>query len=208
MGNMKLKRAPGLVRISHTFEGRNKQTQTLSELRSLRCGYFREHGINGENCVCAVPARHGDLVSAYCEKCAPESYEEGATQLGVSYHSRARPAMIGEVIVVLEDGVKLHIRATPRDGQLELASSITFSEIGDDDTFTYNSKEVAEQVIVQILHQEVRRVDLVQQLEDGASLLVDPHFFKETTLKKRFRADVTTRQYTLLLISARVIDSP
>ena len=46
--------------------------------------------------------------------------------------------MIGKVIVVLEDGVNLHIRATPRDGQLELASSIVFSEIGDVDTFTYN----------------------------------------------------------------------
>ena len=57
-----------LSRTSHTFVGRNEQTQTLPELRSLCCGYSREHGINGENCVCAVPARLCDLVPA-CEKC-------------------------------------------------------------------------------------------------------------------------------------------
>jgi hypothetical protein len=56
-----------LARISRTFVGRNEQTQTLPELRSLHHGYFREHGINGENCVCAVPARLDDLVPAFWE---------------------------------------------------------------------------------------------------------------------------------------------
>ena len=51
------------------FVGRNEQTPNLPELRSLRRGCFREHGINAENCVCAVPARLCDLVPAYCEKC-------------------------------------------------------------------------------------------------------------------------------------------
>ena len=57
-----------LTRISHTFVGRNERTQTLPELRSMCCGYSREQGINGENCVRAVPARLCDLVPA-CEKC-------------------------------------------------------------------------------------------------------------------------------------------
>ena len=58
-----------LVRISHTLVGRNEQTPKLPELWSLRRGHFREHGITGENWVCAVPARFCDLVAAYCEKC-------------------------------------------------------------------------------------------------------------------------------------------
>ena len=61
--------AQQLARISHTFEGRNEQTQTLPELRSLHYGCSREHGINREDCVCAVPAKLCDLVPAYCEKC-------------------------------------------------------------------------------------------------------------------------------------------
>jgi len=56
------------ARISHAFVGRTEQTHTLPELRSLHYGYFREDGINGENCVCAVPARLRDLVPAYGEK--------------------------------------------------------------------------------------------------------------------------------------------
>jgi hypothetical protein len=48
----RLKRAQGkigtsLAHIPHTLvEGRNEQTRTLPELRSLRCGYVREYGFN------------------------------------------------------------------------------------------------------------------------------------------------------------------
>ena len=55
--------------VSQVLVGRNEQTPNLPELRSLRCDYFREHVINGENCICAVPATLCDLVPAYCEKC-------------------------------------------------------------------------------------------------------------------------------------------
>ncbi len=58
-----------LARISHTFVGRNEQTPTLPELRSLRCAHLRQHGVKRKNRVCAVPARLCDLVPAYCEKC-------------------------------------------------------------------------------------------------------------------------------------------
>ena len=110
------------------------------------------------------------------------------------------------VIQVLEEGFALHVRATPADGRIELASRITFSEIDDVADFTFKLSGVAEPATIQIPHQQIRQIDLAQQIEDGASLLVDPYFFQETTLKKRFRADVTDRRYTLVLISACVID--
>ncbi len=51
---------PAILRVV----GRNEQTPTLPELRPLRHGHLRQHGVNREAQVCAVPAMPCDLVAA------------------------------------------------------------------------------------------------------------------------------------------------
>ncbi len=58
------------ARISHAIVvGRNEQTLTLPQRRSLRYGHLRQHGVTRETRVCAVPARLCGLVPAHLEKC-------------------------------------------------------------------------------------------------------------------------------------------
>ena len=107
------------------------------------------------------------------------------------------------IIRVLEDGFTIQLKASLHgDDQLEIDSEITFSQIGDVDEFTFQS------TTVQIPEHHVRQVRLSKTIDDAATLLIDPHFFKEQTVKRRFRSPVTTRQYTVVLLTPRIIQNP
>lgn len=104
------------------------------------------------------------------------------------------------IIKVLEEGLTIDVRATlERDGRLGFDSQITFSRIGDVDTFTFQS------ATVQIPEHHSRQIRLSRVVDDQATILIDPHFYEEEISKKRFRSPVTTRRYTLLFLTARIV---
>jgi|GEM_PF-4135727 len=109
------------------------------------------------------------------------------------------------VIEVLEDGMTIDLKADLLAGdQLQISSAIKFNRIGDVDTFTFDTDEVSG-VSVQIPEQHTRNVRLGAKLAGGETLLIDPHFFTEETVKRRFRKDKTVRKYTLILVTPRII---
>ena len=113
---------------------------------------------------------------------------------------RDKSTAMQPIIKVLEDGLTVQLRASLRDdNQLDIDSEITFRQIGEVDDFTFQSSTL------QIPEQHIRQVRLSKTVGDGTTLLIDPHFVKEQTVKRRFRGDVTTRQYTLLFLTPRVI---
>lgn len=110
------------------------------------------------------------------------------------------------IIRVLEDGLTIQLRASLHgDDQLDIDSEITFNRIGNVDEFTFQSHYSGEETTVQIPEQHMRQVRLSKTIDDGATLLIDPHFFKEKTINKRFRSPVTTRQYTIVLLTPSII---
>lgn len=104
------------------------------------------------------------------------------------------------IVRVFEDGLTIQLCATLRgDDQLEMRSHITFSQIGDVDEFTF------QETTVQIPEQHLRQVHVSKVIDDEATLLIDPHFVTEVATPKRFRTFAVSRQYTIVLLTPRII---
>ncbi|MFC1758709.1 hypothetical protein ACFL2H_08065 [Planctomycetota bacterium] len=113
------------------------------------------------------------------------------------------------VITVLEEGLSLKIRVSVLgEDAMHVDTSVTIGEIGDVDEFTFETAEQANGTTVQIPEYLQRIVRVSKNLREGKSLLIDPHFFHETVLKRRFRRDITTRKYTIVILTPRIIQQP
>ena len=111
------------------------------------------------------------------------------------------------IIQVLEDGTSMNLTASLQDNdQLDIEGEFTFKRIGDVDHFTFQSPEVEEGITVQIPEHHVRHVRISKAVDQGATLLIDPHFVEEKTTKKRFRRPVTKRDFTIVLLTPRIVD--
>ena len=110
------------------------------------------------------------------------------------------------VITVLEEGVSMQIRVSTTEGdRMQVDSHVTMGEIGEVDEFTFDSGDQLSGTTVQIPELLERVVRVSKALEGGQSLLIDPHFFTEETVKRRFRRDVTTRKFTVVILTPRII---
>jgi len=110
------------------------------------------------------------------------------------------------VITVLEDGLSLKVTATAvGDNEVQMDSNVTFSEIGDVDEFTFDSPSQLNGTTVQIPKYIERKVEVSKRIRSGRSLIIDPHFVTKTLTKRLFRSDVITREYTILILTPRVV---
>ncbi len=111
------------------------------------------------------------------------------------------------VIKVLEEGLTIKLRASLQDDdQLDIDSVVTSRKIGDVDSFTFKLDESCEEATtIQLPEENVGQVHVSMVVEDGATLLIDPHFVKEEATKKRWGRQVTTRHYTMLMLTPSVI---
>ena len=113
------------------------------------------------------------------------------------------------IITVLEDGLSMRIKASVvGEDEVHLDSKVTLGEIGDVDTFTFETPGKFNGTSVQIPEYTTRTVNVSKKLLNDQSLIIDPHFVTEKVTKRRFRSDVTTREYTIVILTARVIEQP
>lgn len=110
------------------------------------------------------------------------------------------------VITVLEDGLSMNINAAVvGDEDIQLNSSVSFGEIGEVETFTFETPGKFSGTSVQIPEYTVRKVSISKKLLRDQSLIIDPHFVTEKVTKRRFRSDIITRKYTIVILTAQVI---
>lgn len=110
------------------------------------------------------------------------------------------------VVEVLEEGLMIRLSASLHgENELDINSVIVSRRIGDVDSFTFKFDESCEETTVQVPEQHVNQVHVSKIVDDGATLLVDPHFVKEETVKKSWGRSSTTRRYTMLMFTPRVI---
>ena len=109
------------------------------------------------------------------------------------------------IITVLEDGLTLQLRPSLLDGNVHIDGEITLSTVGDVAKFTFGEADPHRGTTVQIPEFRQQRVHLSKTVQAGQSLLVDPHFARKTVVKRRFRGDLTTREFTVMVLTATVI---
>ncbi len=110
------------------------------------------------------------------------------------------------IITILEEGISMQIRVSHSEGErMQIDSNVTMGEIRDVDEFTFESGGEDAGTTVQIPELLERVVRVSSALNDGQSLLIDPHFSKEKTVKRRFRRAVTTREFTVVILTPRII---
>ncbi len=110
------------------------------------------------------------------------------------------------IITVLEDGLKIRIKATAdAKNEVQLESKVTFGEIGNVEEFTFETPGKFNGTTVQIPEYSERNVNISKKLASDQSLIIDPHFYTEKVTKRRFRSDVTTREYIIVILTPRVI---
>ena len=110
------------------------------------------------------------------------------------------------VISVLNEGFNLKLSTTiSGDGQVNVNAVLTQSEIGEVEEFTFGEKTDGTSVTVQIPEHKTRSAHVVRSLGEGESLLIDPHFFTKTVTKRRFRSDIIAREFTVAILTPRVI---
>ncbi len=109
------------------------------------------------------------------------------------------------VITVLEDGLRLQLHAVAEgDDRIHMDSNVIFGEVGDVEEFTFDGPGEAVGTTVQIPKYIQRSVEVSKRLRNGQSLIIDPHFVSEEVTKRRFRSDVVTRKYTIVILTPRV----
>ena len=110
------------------------------------------------------------------------------------------------VVEVLEEGLMISLSASLHgENRLDINSVIVSRRVGDVDTFTFKFDESCEETTVQVPEQHVNQVHVSKVVDDGATLLVDPHFVKEETVNKSWGRSATIRRYTMLMFTPRVI---
>ncbi|MEM7316081.1 MAG: hypothetical protein AAF497_23350, partial [Planctomycetota bacterium] len=110
------------------------------------------------------------------------------------------------IIKVLTEGLEIGLKCTVEDeDEVHLESRIAFSQIGKVDTFTFGSADDGTETTVQIPEHHMKQVQVANDLAAGESLLIDPHFFTTKTTKRRFRSDLVTRDYILVVLTPEVI---
>ncbi|MEM8680968.1 MAG: hypothetical protein AAGF97_16610 [Planctomycetota bacterium] len=109
------------------------------------------------------------------------------------------------IIEVLEEGLTVNLKAELHgENQVMLNSEITSSEITDVETFTFQPADVTDEVTVQMPERNLQTVRLAKVMDDGATLLIDPHFAKQSE-EKRWGRKITSRSYTLVLLTPTIL---
>lgn len=110
------------------------------------------------------------------------------------------------IVKVIEEGLTIQLTASIRDDQVDLDAELKFNQIVNVDTFTFESGTPGVGTTVQIPEESTNRVRLSKSIRDGSTLLIDPHVYEEQTEKRRFRKPITTRHYTLVMITPRILE--
>ena len=93
--------------------------------------------------------------------------------------------IVEPVIEILTEGLSIDLTMSIDGRQIDMQSAISFSEIGDVDTFTFVPEGTDKEATVQVPERRVKQVELAQRIDEGMSLLIAPQFYTETSERKR-----------------------